>query len=56
MAIGEYVTHAMQGGYVSESLQVGWPDAFNAFLRAPFHDCRMFAAPSLQELQVKDFA
>jgi len=38
--IGEYVTHAMEGGYVGERLQVGGPDAFAAFLRASFHGCR----------------
>lgn len=38
MPVGKDVTHAMQGGYVSESLQVGWPDALDAFLGAFFHD------------------
>lgn len=41
MPVGKYVTHAMKGWYVSKSLQVGGPDAFNTFLWASFHDRRV---------------
>lgn len=39
MPVGKYVTHAMEGRYVGESLQVRGPDAFNTVLGTSFHGC-----------------
>lgn len=44
--VGEDVTHAMQGGYVGESLQVRGPDALNAVLGASFHGRGVMLGPA----------